>query len=132
MPAPLAPAHVMFAASCLAGCGVALGAFGAHGLATIVGAESTQLDAWDTAVLYHLIHAVVMLCVGVVMQTNVKLAGRLSLVAVLLFAGIVLFSGSLYGLVLGAPNWLGPVTPLGGVSFIVAWVLLALSVKRVS
>ncbi len=97
--------------------GVALGAFGAHGLdATLVANE--RVDTWKTAVLYHLVHAVVLLVVGVFPK-----ASRVAAPSFLI--GVVLFSGSLYVLSLTNEIWLGAVTPFGGVAFLVGWAALA-------
>ena len=104
---------------------VALGAFGAHGLKSRVSAE--LLTVWQTAVLYHLAHALGLLLVGLLApQLPVKAAGWT------LFTGIVLFSGSLSLLVLTGFRPLGIITPLGGVAFLVGWLLLALSALRLT
>ena len=106
-------------ASVLGAAGVALGAFGAHALKARLTPE--QLHTWDTAVLYHLLHAVVLLALGLYAAATDR---PIQPAAALFAAGIVLFSGSLYGLALGAPRWLGPVTPLGGLCFIGGWIAL--------
>jgi uncharacterized membrane protein YgdD (TMEM256/DUF423 family) len=104
--------------------GVALGAFGAHGLKSRVNPE--MLTVWETAVQYHLIHALGLLLIGIICQlmpdvSLVKISGWSIL------AGIVLFSGSLYALVLTGIKPLGIITPIGGVAFLVGWLLLAIS-----
>lgn len=102
--------------------GVLLGAFGAHALQGQLGAR--QMASYQTGVQYQLLHALGLLLLGVVVQ----LAGerpRLRRAARLMLAGIVLFSGSIYLMAAGLPRWLGLVTPLGGVSFVAAWALLA-------
>jgi len=101
---------------------VLLGAFGAHALQKIL--DSHSLDLWHTAVNYHLWHALALaLAVGIG-------SGRSRRVAVVSFAlGIVLFSGSLYALALGAPRWTGIVTPFGGLALIVGWLALGLSLR---
>ena len=104
--------------------GVALGAFGAHGLKTKVTPE--MLAVWQTGVLYHLVHALGLLLVGVLCQlmpeaAMVRNAGW----AILL--GIVLFSGSLYVLVLTGVKPFGMITPFGGIAFLVGWLLLGFS-----
>jgi uncharacterized membrane protein YgdD (TMEM256/DUF423 family) len=102
---------------------VALGAFGAHGLKSRVSAE--MLTVWQTAVLYHLAHALGLLLVGLLaLHLPVKAAGWT------LLAGIVLFSGSLYLMVLSGYRPLGAITPLGGVAFLAGWLLLALTALR--
>lgn len=97
--------------------GVLLGAFGAHGLRERLTAE--QLGSWETAVTYQLMHTVVLLSLALLAGTRSVL-----LPALLFSAGIVLFSGSIYVLVLGGPRFLGPVTPLGGLCLIAGWLSL--------
>ena len=100
---------------------VALGAFGAHGLKARL--SSDMLAAWHTAVQYHAWHALGLLAVGFLSPSIwSKTAGGL------LTAGIVLFSGSLYALALGAPRALGAVTPFGGIAFILGWAAFAVAV----
>lgn len=102
-----------------AGLGVALGAFGAHALKPVLLQRPEGLDTWKTAVLYHLIHAVVML----VLALQGARANRVAWV--LMAVGTFGFSGSLY--LLGTVGWkaLGPVTPLGGLFLLAGWVALA-------
>ena len=104
-----------------AGLAVALGAFGAHALADRVTPE--RLETFKTGVLYHMMHALALLAVS---WAATQWSGWAVQAAGYLFvAGIVLFSGSLYLLVLTDTRWLGAITPLGGVAFIVGWGLLA-------
>jgi uncharacterized membrane protein YgdD (TMEM256/DUF423 family) len=104
--------------------GVALGAFGAHALAAKL--DASALTTWETGVRYHLVHALALLLAAYLADR-----GPLYAAAGFLFAaGIVLFSGSLYGLALGGPRWLGPVTPLGGVSFILGWLAIGVALAR--
>ncbi|HVU18049.1 MAG TPA: DUF423 domain-containing protein [Candidatus Didemnitutus sp.] len=108
--------------------GVTLGALGAHALRDTL-AEHGSLDTWHTAVLYQLVHALALLALA---------GGRFgtsrgsAAVAWAWTAGVVFFSGSLYGLALGGPRWLGPVTPLGGLCFLAGWVLLIVVAWRES
>ncbi len=98
--------------------GVVLGAFGAHALHdTLVTHGST--GTWETAVHYHLFHAVALLILGLARPAGP--APWLRRAGIAWGTGIVLFSGSLYLLALGGPKWLGPMTPLGGLGFIVGW-----------
>jgi uncharacterized membrane protein YgdD (TMEM256/DUF423 family) len=97
--------------------GVVLGAFGAHALRDTLAAHGSA-GTWETAVLYHLVHAVALLGLGLARPAS----PWLSRAALAWTAGIVLFSGSLYLLALGGPKWLGPVTPLGGLGFIAGWI----------
>lgn len=101
---------------------VLLGAFGAHALRAVFDARSHEL--WHTAVSYHVWHALALaLAVGLG-------RGRSGRLAVAAFAsGIVLFSGSLYALALGAPHWVGIITPFGGLAFVVGWIALGLSLR---
>ena len=102
--------------------GIALGAFGAHALKALLLAHQ-MLEVWNTAVLYHLIHAPVLLW----------LAGRktISTLAVSLFAGgILLFSGSLYALALTDLHGLGAITPVGGLLLMAGWGWIAFAAYR--
>ncbi|WP_237059622.1 DUF423 domain-containing protein [Microbulbifer sediminum] len=103
------------------GTGVMLGAFGAHGLRGRVAEK--LLEAFKTGVHYQLVHALALLLVALMIQ---HWGPRTALVScgVLFAVGVLLFSGSLYGLALGGPRWLGPVTPLGGTAMIGGWVAL--------
>jgi len=113
-------------AALLGALGVVLGAFGAHALRARL--EPEELATWQTAVDYHLLHAVALLALSLWSHASGRAAG---LAPALFLAGIVLFSGSLYGLVLGGPRWLGPVTPLGGLCLIAAWLALAAQALRI-
>ncbi len=111
--------------SLLGGLGVALGAFGAHGLKTRLTADS--LATFETAVRYQVYHAIALVLVA--LAISAWPGSRWSNAAGwLFFAGVILFSGSLYLLVGTGQRWLGAITPLGGVAFIAGWICLALSV----
>jgi uncharacterized membrane protein YgdD (TMEM256/DUF423 family) len=114
------------------GLGVALGAFGAHALKAHL--AEAALQTWQTAVSYQFVHALALLAVGILVRVSIASGAapdRLLNVAGSAFViGVLFFSGSLYLLALGGPRWLGPVTPLGGVAFIVGWVTLALAAFR--
>lgn len=101
---------------------VALGAFGAHGLKDKLTPE--MMAVYQTAVQYHFYHALLLLGMALLLlrtpQSGVLLAG-----AGFTLAGTLLFSGSLYVLALSGIRWLGAITPLGGVCFLVGWALLA-------
>lgn len=96
--------------------GVGLGAFGAHSLKERLLALST-LATWETAVLYHLIHAVAILGFAAL-----KLASPLPAICWLI--GTIIFSGSLYILSVTGIKWLGAITPIGGLFLLAGWVLL--------
>lgn len=106
---------------------VGLGAFGAHALRDRVSPE--LLVVWQTAIQYHVYHALGLFVVAGVASLLPDHSG-LRLSGWLMIGGILLFSGSLYTLVLTEIRWLGMVTPLGGTAFIAAWLALAWSVWR--
>lgn len=100
--------------------GVALGAFGAHALrATLL--ERGMLSAWQSAVLYQLVHSVALLAL---LGWN-SVGAKIVWIARCWIIGVILFSGSLYWLALGGPRFLGPITPLGGLGFLAGWLLIA-------
>lgn len=98
---------------------VGLGAFGAHGLKAVASTE--QLAWWHTGTQYFFWHALGLLLLGIL----IKHFGYSAMPAWLIQFGIVIFSGSLYAMALGAPRWLGAITPIGGILMIVAWLWLA-------
>ena len=104
--------------------GVALGAFGAHALRGRVGAD--LIEVWKTGVLYHLLHVLALLAVAAL---GSRLA-RPRLVAGLFVAGIAIFSGSLYLLVLTEQRRWGAVTPVGGLAFLAGWLAMAVGARR--
>ena len=98
---------------------VALGAFGAHALRSTLETRG-MLDVWNKAVLYHFIHAIALFALALYGTTS---RGAWWL----LFAGIFLFSGSLYVLALTNLRWLGAVTPVGGLCFLAGWAWLIIA-----
>ena len=107
---------------------VMLGAFGAHALRGRLDAYS--MGIWEKAVFYHFVHALGLLIVSVLARLGAVSAPAAGWASALLAAGIVVFSGSLYALALSGVRVLGAVTPLGGVSFIAAWLVLAVCLLR--
>jgi uncharacterized membrane protein YgdD (TMEM256/DUF423 family) len=100
--------------------GVAAGAFGAHALRGTVSAR--DLEIWQTGAHYQQLHAVVL----VALALGARGSGRALAVASTLFTvGVVVFSGTLYAMVLGGPRALGAVTPLGGLGLMAGWAALA-------
>lgn len=104
---------------------VALGAFGAHGLKNMLTEE--MLEIFETGIRYHFYHAIGLLILGLIAHylpdsALVKWSGWLML------GGILIFSGSLYILSISGIRWLGAITPIGGLCFIAAWLLLAVAV----
>ena len=113
--------HILFAAGVFGATGVAAGAFGAHALRDFL-LERGMTTAWETAARYQLLHAVALFAAAIWLRSATGGSRRyVGWAALCWCAGIVLFSGSLYGLAVGGPRWLGPVTPLGGVAFLVGW-----------
>ncbi|MBK1850766.1 MULTISPECIES: DUF423 domain-containing protein [unclassified Marinobacter] len=100
---------------------VMAGAFGAHGLRNIVSERS--LEVFQTAVTYQMYHAIALVLVALLSGFGLS-RRRLSLAAGFFSLGILLFSGSLYTLVLTDIRWVGPITPLGGICFMIGWALL--------
>ena len=101
---------------------VTLGAFGSHALRGKL--TDHYLDVYKTAVLYHMVHA---LGLFVVAWLSVQFQdSKITLAGIFMIAGIVLFSGSLYLLAVTGHKWLGVITPLGGLSFLLAWLFLFL------
>ena len=117
---------ILMTASILLALAVAIGAFGAHGLKAHLSDE--MLQTYKTGVEYHFYHAIGLLLVGVLAVTMPSAYLKWS--AILLTAGIVLFSGSLYVLAVTGIKALGAITPLGGLSFIAGWILLFIAVWK--
>lgn len=119
-------------AGVLGATGVILGAFGAHALKETLLQRQT-VGLWQTAVLYHLVHAVALLGLSAL---GAGATGRsrplIAAAAACWIGGTLLFSGSLYGLALGGPHVLGPVTPVGGILFLAGWGLVAIHGWRTS
>lgn len=108
--------------------GVIFGAFGAHALRSRLSEE--LLRAWQTGVEYQFYHAFALLAVGLVAHSSAAGGAWLGAAAWLFAVGVLLFSGSLYGLALGGPKLLGPVTPLGGLLLIAGWASLLIALAR--
>ncbi|MGK7397592.1 MAG: DUF423 domain-containing protein [Candidatus Cyclobacteriaceae bacterium M3_2C_046] len=115
-------------AACILGVlSVGIGAFGAHGLKTILEATG-RTDTFETAVKYQFYHTLAILLVGILMS---KIEHQLLNYVVYSFlAGILLFSGSLYILSLSGVGRWGALTPLGGLFFIIGWILLLFAIAR--
>lgn len=126
--------RIVLAAALCGFMGVGLGAFGSHGLEGFLesrGLEppliSKRADQFDTAVRYHLVHAASLLGLAGLRCGSPRGRGW---VALLFVAGVVLFSGSLYLLVLSNTPWLGAVTPLGGLAWLLGWAILGIDAWR--
>jgi uncharacterized membrane protein YgdD (TMEM256/DUF423 family) len=103
--------------------GVGMGAFGAHGLKAILSPE--MLTVYQTGVTYQMWHALGLMGIAL-MRQQIPESKLLIWAGWLMFIGILVFSGSLYLLVLLDLKWLGMITPVGGVSFILSWLLIAI------
>ncbi|MEQ8473195.1 MAG: DUF423 domain-containing protein [Marinoscillum sp.] len=112
---------ILISGSVLAGLAVAIGAFGAHALQDILVATQ-RMETFETATKYHLFHALALLVVGILESQNAHKSLRF--VSILFLSGTLVFSGSLYILSITNILWLGAITPIGGVLFILGWVLL--------
>ena len=108
--------------SILAFSAVLFGAFGAHALKETLSAHDS-IQTWETAVRYQMWHSIALILLSMISLSNPipKITGPCFAI------GTLLFSGSLYGLALNGPKWLGPITPLGGLSLMIGWLLLAYS-----
>lgn len=111
---------------------VMLGAFGAHGLKKIISESSLQI--FETGVRYQMYHAFGLMIAGIIFNSSIQ--SRTVLAAKLFITGIIIFSGSLYCLALTADQYrfVGAITPVGGVCFIVGWIMLfsAATDKKIS
>ncbi len=106
---------------------VAGGAFGAHGLKSKVSTD--MLDTFQTGIQYQFYHALGLLIVAIIIQVF-QPSLLLKISGFLFIGGIVIFSGSLYALVLTGVKWLGAITPIGGLSFLAGWICLLISGLR--
>ena len=99
---------------------------------TSVSDRTGQTGAWETAVLYHLVHGLAAFMVGTWRAVAPAAAGSrwFAAAGLLWIVGVVLFCGSLYGLSTGGPRWLGPVTPVGGTAFLAGWLCAATGAWR--
>lgn len=105
---------------------VAAGAFAAHGLQAKLPAD--LLAVFETGAEYQMYHALALIAVGVLHDSR---GGPLARIAGVAFVvGTLLFSGSLYALALSGTRWLGAITPLGGISFLIGWFVLGLAALR--
>ncbi|KAA0546141.1 DUF423 domain-containing protein [Bacillus sp. BGMRC 2118] len=106
---------------------VALGAFGAHGLEGKLSAK--MLEVWKTGVTYQMFHAIGLLVIGLLVGKYENVAS-FTWAGWIMFIGIVLFSGSLYALSTTGIKFFGPITPLGGVAFLIAWFMVIIGAVK--
>lgn len=111
---------------------VALGAFAAHGLKAML--PPYLLGVFETGVHYQFIHTVMVVACAILIRFDIGKKAQKGLLsaAICFIIGILCFSGSLYALALTGIKWFGPITPLGGVFFIIGWVLLAVSAFKMN
>ena len=119
---PLRPALVLGALFALLA--VMAGAFGAHWLRGVI--DERGLEVFQTAVTYQIYHSLALILVAILPVAGLS-RRLLGIAAGFFVAGILLFSGSLYLLVLTGLRWMGPVTPVGGIGFMVGWILVLMS-----
>jgi len=119
---PLRPALVLGALFALLA--VMAGAFGAHGLRGVI--DERGLEVFQTAVTYQIYHSLALILVAILPVAGLS-RRLLGIAAGFFVAGILLFSGSLYLLVLTDLRWIGPVTPVGGIGFMVGWILVLMA-----
>ncbi|MFD2531257.1 DUF423 domain-containing protein [Gracilimonas halophila] len=121
------PKIIIAIAAILLALAVAAGAFGAHALKNVLSAE--RLETWQTAVQYHAWHALGLMLIALIgLQFDLVVTWPASLI----LTGIVIFSGSLYVLCLTGIGWLGAITPIGGVAFILGWIVFAIKILKVN
>jgi uncharacterized membrane protein YgdD (TMEM256/DUF423 family) len=113
----------------LGGLAVAIGAFGAHALRTMLAAAGRD-DTFELAVRYQFYHALAMLIAGLLARNNGSKLMRYS--SLFFFIGVLIFCGSLYVLSLTGTTWLGAITPIGGICFLAGWILLAVAMVKAS
>ncbi|MCZ2073970.1 MAG: DUF423 domain-containing protein [Bryobacterales bacterium] len=108
---------------------VSMGAFGAHSLRAKLDAYS--MDVYEKAVFYHFIHAFGLLIAPLLARAGLLTTVQAGRACLLLALGILIFPGTLYALAITGARWLGAITPLGGLSFIAGWLVLAWGLFRV-
>jgi uncharacterized membrane protein YgdD (TMEM256/DUF423 family) len=111
-----------------AGLCVMLGAFAAHKLKSVL--SETSLATFQTGVQYHFYHSLALILLGSLLLNESMQHSALRNSGYIFIVGILFFSGSLYGLSFNLGKWLGPITPLGGMCFIVAWFMMAFGILK--
>ncbi|MDP2574068.1 DUF423 domain-containing protein [Vibrio penaeicida] len=122
--------QVLMIAGVFGATAVMLGAFAAHGLKAML--SEYLIGVFDTGVQYQFIHTLALVLIGILMQIKVgeKVEKGLRNAAICFIIGILCFSGSLYALALTEIKWFGPITPFGGLMFIVGWVCFTIAAFR--
>ena len=120
--------NILIIGVCLAGLSVALGAFAAHGLKSILTAK--YLNTFEVGVKYQMFHAIGLILIGLAGYLEKFKQVYLARAGWAFFLGILLFSGSLYLLAVTQVKWLGMITPIGGVCFLAGWICFLLSIIK--
>ncbi|BCL70747.1 hypothetical protein TUMSATVNIG1_27110 [Vibrio nigripulchritudo] len=122
---------ILAAAGFFGATAVMLGAFAAHGLKKIL--SDYLIGVFETGVHYQFVHMLALILVAILLQRNLgeKAQKGLRFAAICFIIGILCFSGSLYALALTGIKWFGPITPFGGVMFIVGWVSFTIAALRI-
>lgn len=107
---------------------VVIGAFGAHGLKEIL-TQNKTLEVFQTAVRYQMFHSIALIITGILIHLNIV---ESKFPTYLFLGGILVFSGSLYILSITGIKWLGAITPIGGLLFILGWGFLFMAIKSVN
>lgn len=118
---------VIILAAILGALSVGIGAFGAHGLEATLNANN-RVDTFETAVKYQFYHTIALFLLGILMINYDQ--SQFTVAANCFIVGIFIFSGSLYTLSLTNITWLGAITPIGGLAFIVGWIYIALGASK--
>jgi uncharacterized membrane protein YgdD (TMEM256/DUF423 family) len=124
--------HLLLFGGLFAGIGVALGAFAAHGLKKVL--SPYLIEVFNTGVEYQFIHAIAIILCGVLSQQKLsdKSQKYFVLAAICFIIGILCFSGSLYALAITGIKWFGPITPLGGLTFMLGWGLFVYAALQIN
>lgn len=117
------------AGSILGALGVITGAFGAHALKNLL-EKYGRLDTYETAVKYHIYHAIALILTGIILNLKPTSVKSLEWAGYSFITGLIVFSGSLYILCLSGNTWWGRVTPVGGLFLIAGWALLAIGAAK--
>jgi len=125
---PLPGRKIIASGAILALLAVGAGAFAAHGLRDSL--DAYRLGIFETAARYQMYHALALFGIGTLAAATPLPRRWLNVAALAFGAGILLFSGSLYALALGAPRWLGAITPLGGTLFMIGWLAVAVAALK--
>ena len=127
--------QMLIVGACIAGFGVGMGAFGAHGLerelnrrGVSAAEQSKLLDVWEVAARYQMYHALGLIALGLIGRQALNFPIRAA--GILFVVGVIIFSGCLYALVLSGVKLLGAIVPIGGLAMMLGWLFMAWGVVR--